>query len=86
MTNFNMQPVESSNLESLGYDAETSTLRIEFKNGGIYEYEGVPQELFDFFISSESVGKFFFSDIRSQFDGVRVQDDAPNPPILEGGE
>ena len=30
--------VESSNIESIGYDVKTQTLEIEFLNGAIYQY------------------------------------------------
>ena len=37
------QHVNSSNLESVGYDPTTQTLEIEFLNGGLYQYSGVPE-------------------------------------------
>ena len=39
-----MIPVSSSNLESVGYDVETKTLRIKFHNG-LYEYYNVPESI-----------------------------------------
>ena len=36
------QPVDSSNLNSVGYSAETETLEIQFRHGGVYEYFEVP--------------------------------------------
>jgi len=36
------QPVESSNLASVGYDAARQILEIEFNHGGIYQYYDVP--------------------------------------------
>ena len=38
-------PVESSNIVSAGYDAETRTLEVEFSNGGVYRYGDVPSDV-----------------------------------------
>ncbi len=38
--------VSSSNVASVGYDESTSTLEVEFHNGGIYQYFGVPVQHF----------------------------------------
>jgi hypothetical protein len=47
--------VNSSNLLSIGYDPQTSTLEVEFRTGSIYQYEGVPTDIFDGLMSSSSV-------------------------------
>ena len=36
------QPVRSSNLKAIGYNVETQTLEVEFLNGHVYSYAGVP--------------------------------------------
>tara|TARA_Y100001973_G_C5094634_1_gene279374 strand:+ start:107 stop:322 length:216 start_codon:yes stop_codon:yes gene_type:complete len=51
--------VESSLLKGLGYDAATSTLEVEFHNGSVYVYEGVPQTVYSDIMGAESVGKAF---------------------------
>lgn len=58
-------PVESSNLASVGYDPESAVLEIEFKSGGIYEYSGVPQSVYDGLINAESKGKYFHRYIKN---------------------
>lgn len=35
-------PVGSSSLTSVGYDADNLILEVEFRNGKIYQYLGVP--------------------------------------------
>jgi hypothetical protein len=35
--------VTSSNVKSIGYDASSSTLEVEFNSGGIYQYYSVPK-------------------------------------------
>jgi len=41
-----MMPVTSRNLAAVGYNEESSTLRVEFLNGTMYEYYNVPIEIF----------------------------------------
>lgn len=53
-----MRSVESSNVRAVGYDAETRTLRVEYKGGGVYEYPNVEPSLYADLLAAESVGKF----------------------------
>ncbi len=52
-------PVQSSNLSSVGYDAETLTLEIEFHRSGIYQYFGVSPEIYEGLINASSKGTYF---------------------------
>ena len=54
-----MQHVDSSNIEAVGYDEDSSLLVIEFKSGAVYEYEAVPKEVYEELMDAESVGKTF---------------------------
>ena len=56
--------VQSSYLASAGYDLDTLTLEIEFNTGGIYQYSGVPQEVYDGLMTAGSKGTFFHQFIR----------------------
>lgn len=69
-----MQKVESSNIEAIGYDIDNQTLNIDFKGTGIYNYSNFPKELFDEFASSTSKGSFFHRKIRSQYHANKVQE------------
>lgn len=51
-------PVQSSSVSSVGYDRDSSTLEIEFLNGSIYQYFGVPESIFDGLMNAPSKGKF----------------------------
>ena len=66
------QVVQSSSLLSIGYDRTTATLEVEFANGGVYRYAGVPPELWSAFRQSESKGKFFQDNVRDIFATTRV--------------
>ena len=59
-----MQPVSSSNLAAVGYDEESSTLRVEFLNGTSYEYYNVPKEVFEDLLNAGSKGQYFNSNIK----------------------
>ena len=51
-------PVSSTDIASIGYCAETATLEVEFLRGGVYEYYGVPEQLFFDFLNAGSKGSF----------------------------
>ncbi len=64
--------VSSSNLASVGYDAGSETLEVEFRNGHIYEYYNVPQVMFDALMQAPSTGSFFNANIRNAFACAKV--------------
>ena len=35
-------PVSSSNIAAIGYDPDSGVLEVEFTNGAVYSYSGVP--------------------------------------------
>lgn len=49
--------VNSSTNAAIGYDPETSTQEVEFKNETGYAYDGVPVEVYDGIINCDSHGK-----------------------------
>jgi hypothetical protein len=51
--------VQSSNLASVGYDLESATLEVEFVNGRIYQYFGVPDSVHHDLMNAPSKGRFF---------------------------
>jgi hypothetical protein len=61
------QVIESSSLRSIGYDRATHTLEVEFRNGGIYQYSGVPDSVWFELRHAESKGKFFQDRVRDSF-------------------
>jgi hypothetical protein len=66
------RPVESTSLESVGYDSTEQKLEVEFKHGAIYEYLDVPAEVFEAFLAADSKGTFFNNDIKTSYDFARV--------------
>lgn len=65
--NMEMQNVESSNIEAVGYDEDNSTLQVEFKNGGTYQYFDVPLHIFEELRDADSVGKYLAYSIKGSF-------------------
>jgi hypothetical protein len=59
--------VSSSNLVSVGYEEGAQTLEVEFKQGRVYQYYGVPQPLHEALMTAPSVGTFFNANIRNAF-------------------
>ena len=59
--------VISSVIRSVGYDASTSKLEVEFHNGSVYEYRSVPQEVYEALMVAISKGQYFDARIRSSY-------------------
>ena len=53
-----MVKVESSCIESLGYDEEKSELFVEFTSGNIYKNPNCSKTLYENFMNSSSKGRF----------------------------
>lgn len=62
----NRQSVESSNLASVGYDAENEILEIEFNHGGVYQYFDVPENVYEELMSASSHGQYFDRNIKKE--------------------
>jgi len=67
------QQVSSTSINAVGYDPQTSTLEIEFKNGRVYRYLNVPPEIYEAFMHSDSHGQYFNTNIRDTFQFDRIQ-------------
>ena len=50
--------VSSSNIHSIGYDVNSSTLEVQFLNGSIYQYFSVPHTLYLGLMSAVSHGEY----------------------------
>ncbi|KZX11337.1 hypothetical protein MBORA_15820 [Methanobrevibacter oralis] len=68
-----MTPVSSSNLESVGYDPSTETLRIKFLKSGLYEYYNVPQDVYDGLMAASSKGKYFHNNIKDKYPYTKLE-------------
>ena len=66
------QTVSSSNIASIGYDPNSQTLEVEFHGGRVYQYYGVPQQMFDNLVQAPSAGRFFHVYIREGYPYSRI--------------
>lgn len=66
------QPVSSSRIKEIGYDAGQRLLEIHFRDNRIYHYHRVPERTFNAFISVVSKGRFYDGVIKDKFPGYRI--------------
>jgi hypothetical protein len=59
--------IASSMINSWGYDPATELLEIEFQNGKIYQYSGVPEFIARGFELAASKGHYFQSKIDGRY-------------------
>ena len=64
--------VASSNVSSIGYDAGTETLEVEFLSGAIYQYYNVQQNMYDQLMQAGSKGRFLNMYIKNAYPYSRV--------------
>jgi len=65
--------VNSTNLRSIGYDADALILQVEFRDGSVWNYHGVAQSLFDRLLHASSKGSFFHDHIKDRFTARQVR-------------
>jgi hypothetical protein len=65
-------PVKSSNIESIGYHHETSTLHVHFKNGGHFLYHNVSPAVYQGLLKSDSKGKYLHQNIKRNYRHTKV--------------
>ena len=71
-----MTPVKSTNVESYGYDAATSTLVVVYQGDVRWDYAKVPPErkaeMDQLNASGGSIGKYIHERIKGCYDGQKV--------------
>lgn len=63
---------ESSNISGFGYEENTRTLRVEFKNGSLYDYFDIPEFIFDGMRSAGSKGQYLAQNIKGTYRYAKV--------------
>ncbi len=66
------QRVNSTSLESIGFDPATNQLEIQFRAGGVYRY-AVPRRIYRELMEASSLGAFFARRIRHAYPGWKVE-------------
>ncbi|WP_184545231.1 KTSC domain-containing protein [Mucilaginibacter sp. FT3.2] len=68
------QVVQSSALNSAGYDPCSKVLEIEFRDsGGVWQYFGFSKASFSKFMNAESPGDFFITRIKGKYPELRIK-------------
>ena len=62
-----MPVLQSRHLQWFEYDPLKQTLQIQFVNGDVHQYEGVPESIAHNLKRSNSPGSYFHSSIRGQY-------------------
>ena len=65
-------PVTSSHLRSIGYDAATQILEVEFISGEVYQYQDVPGGEYRNLLDASSHGQYFNEHIKDTYQAQRV--------------
>ena len=67
-----LYPVQSSNLQALGYNESKEIAAVQFKSGDVFHYAGVSHALMEEWLQSESFGRFYATRIRGKFSGQKM--------------
>lgn len=68
----NRTPVSSSNIAAIGYDEDMQILEVEFKDGSVYQYSGVPLSEFEGIMNAASHGTYLNANIKRRYAYVRL--------------
>ena len=52
-TNGQLIAIQSDNVQAAGYDANSMVMTVQFDNGALYEYYGVPADLWTSFVAAQ---------------------------------
>ena len=66
------EPVQSTNIRSVGYDPQEMILEVEFYSGSVYQYLNVSHAVYQEFMASNSKGKYLNSSIKPHYSFRRL--------------
>ncbi len=64
---------DSSTVKLTEYDIENQILKVEFKNGNVYEYYKVSDEVWNDLQEADSIGKYLNAHIKGKFDYKQIK-------------
>jgi hypothetical protein len=65
--------VLSREIEWIGYEHKRNMLQVEFIVGSIYQYENVPETVYQEFLTAPSHGRFFESNIKNKYQVRKIR-------------
>ena len=72
MTKPEMTFVESSNVESIGYDQENRIVYIQYINGSLYIYKDVPEIEYEGLLHAPSIGSYLHRNFKNVYPYERM--------------
>lgn len=67
------EPVNSSLVRSMGYDADSTTLEIEFQSGAVVHYLNVPETVYRGLQAAPSKGAYMQQHLKGRYWSRQVQ-------------
>jgi len=68
-----VENVKSSHIKAAWYDPDSNTLFVQFRNGDVYKYAEVPEEVWQNFLLADSLGKYMHRHIKGKFTHAKVE-------------
>lgn len=65
--------IDSSTLQTVGYEVASGTLEVEFKNGKLYQYYEVPELVYRQLLAADSAGRFLNTRIKPMYSFAQIQ-------------
>ena len=70
-------PVTSSLIAGLGYDPRWRVLAVEFKDGSIFHYANVPEDIYTQMMEAGSIGSAYGGLVRGKFSATKMTGECP---------
>lgn len=68
-----MNPVSSSNIDSIGYDEPNQEVYVRFLNGSTYVYKGVPAQEYQNLLEAPSHGSYLNRSFKNVYPYERIE-------------
>ena len=68
----NSNGYKSANINRISFYPDTEVFEVKFKNGQVYQYDGVSRELWEQALKAESIGKFMAVSIKGIYKYKRI--------------
>lgn len=66
-------PIRSTRLRSVGYDEDSYRMEIEFQDGDVFQYLGVPRDEYRGLMEASSPGKYFERYVEGVYPPIREE-------------
>jgi hypothetical protein len=66
------QPINSTTIKSVTYNELDQICQINFLDGGVYWYFGVPQDIYDDFLKAKSKGQYLTQIIKPRYQVQKI--------------